>query len=81
MWMENVNWVRNNCLCWNPGTNSKAVPKSFGQIFAYLKGCLPVMATLKLLLVAQQLLGSKFFLYFLFFIFNFEFPVLPVAVL
>lgn len=42
--------------------NSKAEPKSCGQIFAYPKGCLPVMATLKLLLLAQQLLGSKFFL-------------------
>ena len=60
MCMENVNRVRNNWLFSNTGANCEAGLNRRGQTFAYLKGALPVMDTLGLLLSVQQLLGNKF---------------------
>lgn len=60
MCMENVNQLRNNQLFSNTGTNCEAGLSRRGQTFAYLKGALPLMDTLRLLLPVQQLLGSKF---------------------
>lgn len=48
MHMENVNRVRNNRLFSKRGTNCEAGLNGRGRTFAYLKGTLPVMDTLRL---------------------------------